>query len=574
MRQFNTLTGAIQSKSSNPAIGESISVTGYDNIFDGGKGDWVFEGVTGQTPSQSPLQLGDGLFNDASGNQRKLVTGGSLNPLSIGFSTGATDNSAAFSALKVVTLGGDYHTSVIWPAGDFKFTQPITINPTDTPNLTTSIRNVTWKGAGGSALDTATRLFFDVPAGTADMFTLSAVYQANFKNIAFRSTNNCGSIVKVTAGDSPEFSFHLVKFDGVTFQLGGSATVSDASLVTENGKLLKLDTCYFPGGSTNEFKAIRAGGNATDNASTLQQGVMHNLNLDNCFVFGDLDIRNCKQWRVEGSVFDEGGRIYSTGDQRMQSGYLGATAFLEDSIHPAFTQGNYTNAGVSGEEAGWVTIENCEFRDRKESVRVTVGNINITNNEHYVRRTGDKGVVIEATAENVKIDSLNNFRLAFRNSNIAIDDQRYSATPDANIDKDLFVSEFLESNVTLNNFGNFETVVQKTTIGTRGGNYKISWASSILNGGTAQRFRLRIQHRLSDGTITTIPCQQSFSIGANETEAISGYIVCKLPADVTDASGTSNLTLSVQADATNGATVRGRASGTLGITYLQAEECS
>jgi hypothetical protein len=258
----------------------------------------------------------------------------------------------------------------------------------------------------------------------------------------------------------------------------------------------------------------------------------------------------------------------------MQSGYLGATAFLEDSIHPAFTQGNYTDAGVNGEEAGWVTIENCEFRDRKESVRVTVGNINITNNEHYARRAGDKGVVIEAAAENVKVDSLNNFRLAFRNSNIAIDDQRYGATPDVNMSKDLFVSEFLESNITLNNFGNFETVLQKTTIGTRGGNYRISWAAVMLNTGTAQRFRVRIQHRLSDGTITDIPCQQSFNVAANETEVISGYITCKLPADTTDSSGTSNLTLSIQADTANGATIRGRASGSLGMTYLQAEECS
>ena len=98
MRQFNTLTGAIQSKSSNPAIGESISVTGYDNIFDGGKGDWVFEGVTGQTPSQSPAQLGGALFNDANGNQRALSFNKEINVKSLGVSGDVSDDKLAVVA--------------------------------------------------------------------------------------------------------------------------------------------------------------------------------------------------------------------------------------------------------------------------------------------------------------------------------------------------------------------------------------------------------------------------------------------------------------------------------------------
>jgi hypothetical protein len=46
----------------------------YSNIFDGGRGRWAQNGVTGQTPSQSPAQLVDGLLNDGNGNQWALVS--------------------------------------------------------------------------------------------------------------------------------------------------------------------------------------------------------------------------------------------------------------------------------------------------------------------------------------------------------------------------------------------------------------------------------------------------------------------------------------------------------------------
>jgi hypothetical protein len=41
-----------------------------------GEGKWQHNGVTGETPSQSPAQLGDGLLNDGNGNQWSLVVDG------------------------------------------------------------------------------------------------------------------------------------------------------------------------------------------------------------------------------------------------------------------------------------------------------------------------------------------------------------------------------------------------------------------------------------------------------------------------------------------------------------------
>jgi len=50
-----------------------ITTKGYTTSGDGGSGSWIQNGVTGQTVSQSPAQLGDGLLNDANGAQWQLV---------------------------------------------------------------------------------------------------------------------------------------------------------------------------------------------------------------------------------------------------------------------------------------------------------------------------------------------------------------------------------------------------------------------------------------------------------------------------------------------------------------------
>lgn len=80
MRQFKTLQSAIESKSTNPSIGDIIEVTATD----GSAARWSFEGTTGQAPSQSPAQLVDALFNDGNGNQWALV-GDKVSFESLGF---------------------------------------------------------------------------------------------------------------------------------------------------------------------------------------------------------------------------------------------------------------------------------------------------------------------------------------------------------------------------------------------------------------------------------------------------------------------------------------------------------
>jgi hypothetical protein len=49
-----------------------INTRGFTTLGDGGSGGWKQNGVTGQTASQSPAQLGSGILNDGNGNQWAL----------------------------------------------------------------------------------------------------------------------------------------------------------------------------------------------------------------------------------------------------------------------------------------------------------------------------------------------------------------------------------------------------------------------------------------------------------------------------------------------------------------------
>ena len=71
----------------------NITTKGYTTSGDGGAGSWVQNGVTGQTVSQSPAQLGNALLNDASGNQWALVTESYITLESVGaVGDGVTDD--------------------------------------------------------------------------------------------------------------------------------------------------------------------------------------------------------------------------------------------------------------------------------------------------------------------------------------------------------------------------------------------------------------------------------------------------------------------------------------------------
>lgn len=91
MRKFNTLTGFLLSKSTNPTTEDTAVFKGYSSVGDGGDATWKHNGVTGQAASQSPAQLGNTLLNDASGNQWSLLISDSgFNARAVGCKLNAT----------------------------------------------------------------------------------------------------------------------------------------------------------------------------------------------------------------------------------------------------------------------------------------------------------------------------------------------------------------------------------------------------------------------------------------------------------------------------------------------------
>ena len=141
-RQFNTLTGFLLSKASNPTTDDAVEFQGYDEIGDGGNATWKHNGTTGQTPSQSPSQLGAWLLNDGSGNQWALDIDGAVNALSLGVTRDGVDSFAALTALKLgwqaspQTVGAqtpkDSERALYFPSGHYVSSADVYFETVDT----------------------------------------------------------------------------------------------------------------------------------------------------------------------------------------------------------------------------------------------------------------------------------------------------------------------------------------------------------------------------------------------------------------------------------------------------------
>ena len=135
MRQFNTLTGFLSSKSSSLTAGDTVEFQGYTSIGDGGAATWQHNGTTGQTPSQSPAQLGDALLNDGNGNQWSADRGKPLSLAALGGLSAVDATDAIFAWLKA---SGDLYANdgvyTIAEAGANAGGVDVTINQSMTVN--------------------------------------------------------------------------------------------------------------------------------------------------------------------------------------------------------------------------------------------------------------------------------------------------------------------------------------------------------------------------------------------------------------------------------------------------------
>ena len=88
----------------------NIPTSGFTTSGDGGNGNWKQNGVTGQTPSKTPAQLGDALLNDGNGNQWGLVVNGCVDSRVCGVSTANTPEKNTYAAQALINsliLGGE-----------------------------------------------------------------------------------------------------------------------------------------------------------------------------------------------------------------------------------------------------------------------------------------------------------------------------------------------------------------------------------------------------------------------------------------------------------------------------------
>jgi hypothetical protein len=90
------------------ASNTNILTAGYLTSVDGGRGSWVQNGITGQTPSQSPLQLNDRLLNDANGNQWFMALDNTLE-----FDT--------FAELQLSNIGNVYQRFIVRDRGNSEY---------------------------------------------------------------------------------------------------------------------------------------------------------------------------------------------------------------------------------------------------------------------------------------------------------------------------------------------------------------------------------------------------------------------------------------------------------------------
>jgi hypothetical protein len=165
MKQWTTTEDFINNGKipSSATEGFIVETEGYYSKGDGGGANWRFTGVTGQTISQSPSELGDALVNDANGNQYELVHNGTINVLKLGASHNANVSDVANAAVTslIARGGGDVFYPPISATSETTYIADKTINVASLVIHTSLNWNVEIKASDGLNDDIFKSLNFD-----------------------------------------------------------------------------------------------------------------------------------------------------------------------------------------------------------------------------------------------------------------------------------------------------------------------------------------------------------------------------------------------------------------------------
>ena len=227
MRQFNTLTGFLLSKSSNPTTDDTVEFQGYSVIGDGGGATWQHNGVTGQTPSQSPAQLGDALLNDGNGNQWELT--GNPDIFALGTNNPTIKIPGRFLDLQEACdfFAGFSHNSE----------QTITLEMQPGFEITTPLAFVNVN----SSFIEITSVDAEVKVGASFPPTSSVINSVNSRPAILNTIIDVDNIVTVSSYNVSSASIASIAV-GAGMKNGG-----DRGLHSQNGSTAYADNCVFTG---------------------------------------------------------------------------------------------------------------------------------------------------------------------------------------------------------------------------------------------------------------------------------------------------------------------------------------
>lgn len=374
MRQFNTLTGFLLSKSSTLSFGDLVDIKGYGETGDGGGAKWKHNGVTGQAVSQSPTNLNANLLNDGNGNQWALIKGQALNfsgeqwyPLPFGssgngayifdgngwgYSNLINDLSQAYTFKTVALMKA---SNIVFPTGkklswqgyytesDGGSNWGIVSSGAHTDdggsvftladgkyvsaNLSSKKINVKKFGAKGDGVtNDAIASQSAIDYGSSTVFFPSAVYLFTLDN-----THPIDQDYGISLSKS-------VKLIGEKdSRIKTMSTSGSILLLEQNVSGIEIDSLEFEGNGSNMSQdgSLSFGIHTVNDPSTLTR-VFNDITINKCKFIGgfnlDIDIRNASVIRVTNN--HHFGSLFSRFDQNVAlAGYQTHLASVNDVIH-------------------------------------------------------------------------------------------------------------------------------------------------------------------------------------------------------------------------------------------------
>jgi len=138
----------------------------------------------------------------------------------------------------------------------------------------------------------------------------------SWEDVVFSSNvNGAASVFRLDALDAPAFSGSVLELNRVGFTVP-SGGVSDAILVVENVKNVRLAMLDIQDNSAGSGTGIRIGQDESVVPNTLQDGGVGRLSIDNLFGAASVDLRHCFGIRLSEANVTNGGKIFSATSSR------------------------------------------------------------------------------------------------------------------------------------------------------------------------------------------------------------------------------------------------------------------